>query len=428
VTLVCLMAFSAGLLLIAPYHFYSLALEEGISTDFLKISSFKKTFYKGGVFRQNRIDGASNSEDESLWQVLPFYNYILPLPQHHPVFLVIPRIEHYQVDKKEKLYLGFVFKDQRENELARFMSGDDLTFKMSLNKDKIFQLPVFKNKILRTSLEQVWKDMFLKDLHLPEIDGQNYFSSLKKVWDLSYSDLVYNLFILQMRLRYLPKGTTKISYIEKKKMGVVEVSDDDALDDEMEHKFTSEIFFMYDKGIIHKFKLRVQNDDSVIEAFRARIVKELKYEATTPDKAKFLHSLHQKLEYRKKIDQEGMVYMFSGWTHEMENEGFFRETIHFMHRGEDNQINLSPLMDYALSRWGTNFSPDPRTLVETPERKLKRLREEALNTEIKDESKREVSNTEGEFTSKKSKIDYLLKKAKEEGEDPNENDGVLIVE
>ena len=63
------------LVVIAPYHIYTLTLTEGLNTRFLQMDPTKSVFYDGNVVN---MGPPVNMDDEGLYQNFHFYHYELP--------------------------------------------------------------------------------------------------------------------------------------------------------------------------------------------------------------------------------------------------------------------------------------------------------------------------------------------------------------
>lgn len=78
------------LVVIAPYHIYTLTLTEGVNTRFLQMNPTKSVFYDGKVVDMKR---PTRMDDEGLYQTFHFYHFELPLPMNHLLFSLIPTIK-----------------------------------------------------------------------------------------------------------------------------------------------------------------------------------------------------------------------------------------------------------------------------------------------------------------------------------------------
>jgi hypothetical protein len=152
---------------------------------------------------------------------------------------------------------------------------------------------------------------------------------------------------------------------------------------------------------------------------------QLSYKASAKEDSIQIYNEYKKLNYEQRVDQEGMIYLFAAWTHNIDNESFLREMIKFLERGNDNNIHLQPLYEFAYKKYGSNYSDDVGNRKETAQKRLERKTKEELEKEIETERKRNVENIEGSFSSDEDKIKFFLQKAKDDGGNIDDKDNVL---
>lgn len=414
-TLVTIVLVISGYLLsMAPYHFYSLATEEGMDSSYLKISKQSSSYIKGGDYEWDRVEGVY-AEEQNIWKRFHFHNFEIPLPVHHPYFLVVPDMKTH-FDPPE---LGVRMLDHNKELLGSFHTKSDIAFVLPFETHKIFNLPAFKNYILMKKEKEIWKDLFYKDLSLKN------FSIFKPqiLTTAPYKELVYNLFLLNMRTKFFPEGANKISYFASRNIGVVEV--ELGTEAVVKDNYKEEYLYMLEGGTIHRVALRTKNFDLITEALRKRYLKQIKYKASTPEDSIPIYNEYKKLDYDQRVDQEGMVYLFAAWTHNLDNENFLREMIQFLERGKQNIVHLQPLYEYAYRKYGSNYSKDSGTLKETAQKRLERKTAEELEKEMDVERKRNLEDIEGNFSSDEEKIKFFLQKAKDEGGNIDDEESVL---
>jgi len=152
-----------GLLLarLLPFHFYGLALEEGIDSDFFKLKVLPKKYLDVAEYKYER-DDHSFKEDENMWKTLHFTNYLTPFPVHHPLILVIPLIE-LRGPRLEKV--GLKYFNHSDKEITTIYTKiNSSKFKLGLENSKLLSLPIFKNYIEKIPLKTVWIDLFSKEV------------------------------------------------------------------------------------------------------------------------------------------------------------------------------------------------------------------------------------------------------------------------
>lgn len=410
-----LMAAALCLVAIAPYHIYTLTLTEGVSTRFLVMRPSTPVFYDGQKFDffvdENHID------DKNLFSTFHFSNFELPMPLNHPLYSLIPTIKIEGSGPR----LGASFLDGKGMEIFSFMLEKNYKLETISGDQKLFLLPVFKNHISRKSEEEVWRDLFSKKLSLPSNVGKSFYQSLLALKEVSYSDLVYNLYILYNRTHLFPKNIKKISYDSATNHGLIELPSDDP-------KFKVERLFLIEKGIIYSLTIRTKIINAAAENYRNRILKETVYKDSTTDSAIPIYAQYKNISYGHRVDQQGMTYLFAAWSHDLSNREYIRVIIMFLERGKSNLKFLKPFYEYAFKRFGSNLSSDNEFLLETADEKLKRRMKEELEGEVRKEERQNNPKYEGNFSSPEEKIKFYLQKAKENKTNSDDSDKVLIQE
>lgn len=398
----------------APYHFYSLAISEGINSSYLKLGESSSPIIKGGDYDWNRVEGVY-AEEQNVWKRFHFHNFEIPLPVHHPYYLVVPDLRA-NYDPPE---MGVRMLDQSKNFRASFHTKSKRDFILAFETHKIFNLPAFKNYILKKSQEEIWMDLFKKDLTLKDFS----FSDLEVLSSAPYKELVYNLFLLHMRHKLFPKDLVKVSFFGPRKIGVVEVQED--TDSIIKDKHKIEHMFILERGTVHRVVLKTKNYDLITEALRKRFFKQIKFKQSNPEDSIPIYNEYKKLRYDQRIDQEGMIYLFAAWTHNLDNENFLREMIQFLERGKENIVHLQPLYEFAYRKYGSNFSTEGDVRKETAQRRLERKTAEELEKEMEKERRRNLDLVDGKFENDEEKIKFYLQKAKDEGVNLDDAESVL---
>jgi hypothetical protein len=413
--LVGLVAGAAYLITIAPYHIYTLTLTEGVNTKFLKMENSKKELLDGSfvdLANTPHLDGS-----EGLYSVFHFTNFLISIPVNHVVYSLIPsiKIEHKSVK------LGALFLDVKNRELFSFMAEKLVPFEMTSGEQKLFLLPYFKNYINNKSNETIWKDIFSKKLSLPANTGKSFFESLGQLQKISYSDLVYNLYILYNRHLILPKDVVNLQFDENSSVGLVE------LDSHTPNIKLEQIFFIKN-GLIYSLKIKTKILSPSSMAFRANVLRNIQLKLSSPDSAVALYAQYKNISYANRIDQKGMTYLFMAWSHDIENISYVRVIISFLERGKENLKFLQPFYTYAYKKYGTSLSNDKNLIMESASEKLKRHMSEDLEAETRKNELEKSANFEGSFASPDEKIKYYLDKSKENKKNSDDDSGILLIE
>ncbi|GEM_PF-622121 len=394
----------------APYHFYNKALYSGIDSRFYKIGKTSDTFHKGSYYNIDPMKSVS-SEAKDLWETFHFVDFEIPLPVRHPMFVLLPLIER----RKDRPVLGAVFKTRGGQEVSSFKVLESFKFDKRVEHHKLLELPFFKNYLLTIDDKVLWKDLFTRDLNIPsgKLFDLNFWKSL---WRISYQELVYNLYILQLRSEFFPHNATNLSYYTNKSFGVIELVDGHKLELGLEEIFRTEIFYVYRNGFIHKFFLKTRHDHLISDSIRKRMMNTLEYKPSDEASSIEIYARYKALPYYKRVSQEGMIYLYAGWSHVTGKKEFLKEMIQFLERGNNSYSYLAPLYDYSFKQFGTNFSIIKDNLKESANERVKRkaLEEERRQDDTIKNSK--SSDFDGDFENEDKKVEYFLKKAKESDE------------
>jgi hypothetical protein len=363
------------------------------------------------------MDGLSG-ESKKLWESFHFNNFNLPLPVRHPMIEMIPIVER----RKEVPILGAKFKVRNKRVIASFKVLESFKFDRKIKHHKIFELPFFKNYLLKIEDKKLWKDLFTKDINLPvgEFSDKKYW---EKLWQIPYQELVYNLYILILRKQFLPENAREIAYFTKKGFGVVELVNVEKLDLGLEEIFRKEMIYVYDKGFVHKFLITSRFENIISESIRIKFMSTLTYEPSDESSSIEIYARYKELPYQRRITQEGLTYLFASWSHVTSKKEYLKEMIQFLERGSMNYEILSPLYDYSYKVFGSNFSIIRNNLKESATEELKRkIQEEEAQERKKIESlDDDQAQVDGEFSNDEEKVEYFLKKAKESADEEQEN-------
>jgi len=402
------------LVVIAPYHIYTLTLTEGVNTRFLQMNPTKSVFYDGKVVEMKR---PLRMDDESLYQTFHFYHFEIPMPMNHLLFSLIPTIKI----EPARPRLGARFQNGKNAELFSFMLEKPYKFETTSGDQKLFTLPIFKNYISRKSSDEIWGDLFQKELSLPSNEGESFFESLVSLRKVSYKDLVYNLYVLYNRRFVLPATTQEFSFYKERNMGIVKLPSDDP-------KILVERLYIIQEGLIYPLVIRTRMSDVPAMNFRNKFIREINYKSTSTDSAISIYARYKQIPYGQRIDQQGMTYLYSAWSHDPENRDYIRVIILFLERGKLNLKYLKPFYEYAYKKFGSSLSTASGFLNETAGETLKRRITEELEVEVKKETERKAANFEGQFANPEEKIKYNLQKAKDNKINSDESDKSLSIE
>lgn len=409
ILLVLLVGFSYLGALIVPYHFYKLALNDGISSKYLNLKSMQPQYYKAHpykILRTKEISAGSSSE----WSNLHFGEFIVPFPMEHPQFIIVPYFEKFG---DEHLF-GYRLVDHRYRDIVKVVFLAPLEYKLELHHHRLFQMPLFKNYILEKELDKVWRDMFERDL--------SQSSYLNGLWSRPFPDnlnimatpikeMVYDLFILSMRERLLPSELEKISYWEELDRGLLEVTDDESRAGRGK-SFSQEILMVRKDNLVHPILIRTKLETVEAQAYRERFLRTLELKKSMKHSSVAIYSEYKKLDYSAKMEQGGMALLYAALSHEKGSRAFLREMIQFLERDKSDKVILDSLYDYAYALFGSSFSTT-NNLKETAQEKLQRGIEEEEKAEAEQMRRLQIADESEQFGSSDEKVRRYLRKAKD---------------
>lgn len=385
--LITLIIMAISLLAISPYYLYNEILKNKHESTWYFHPEFKKEF----LHPKRPVEGDSSElGNDDLWSKFHFMDVVLPMPVQNPFFYVAPILAY---DKKlKRTDFGLKLYNEGGREISKIFFVRNRLFPNVRKSQKIFKLPLVKAELDKYSKDQIWKDIFTKD-----IDG----------WNIPFSQMVYNLYLIQLRSKILPVSTLSYSLVKGTSSAIIEL--------ESKNKdYTSEMILTYSRGLIYSFVLQTERDNKEADLVRYKLLNETRFRGGSESLAKILYLEYKNLEYRDQIDHKGMLYLLSAWTHSSDNKRLLIEMIERLEKGYKNQKQLEPLYSYALKRYNSTFTTRSiEDLNISDEVRLKRnieIEETAYEKKLKQEAPKPVIRRR-ELT-EDEKLKALLKEAK----------------
>jgi hypothetical protein len=409
------------LVFMAPYHLYSTIITEGVTSDIVKIEKQQKGLKSTKRPEFQNVVGQF-LEDESRWQVFHFRDYHVPFPIRNPLFKVIPYIKWDNINKKDRqIPLGAKVLDSKNQIVFSFIDHKEVKYSYDLEDRKIFQLPFFKNLVLENQAEKIWKEIFTLDLSNTARRNAGLYETFLNARSISYRQLVYNFFIYHMRIKIkdmVEEGTIKsFSYFTDKSLGIVEISSDDP-------KMRREIVFTLKDGVINTFDMKTRKWSLEGKAIRNRFFKNFRYKLSTKDSSDIIYAGYKNLSYDRKIDFEGMAFLYASWSHVVDNKEFLEVMIGYLERGRENSKHMDDLYNYAFEKFGSTFSSIMYRKKENPMRMLERKiseEEQKRTKRLKDKKMIVPDNFENDYDEE----EYNLIKAKEDPAIDDRDEGII---
>lgn len=327
-------------------------------------------------------------EYPELWKDFPLRSTMLPLPVRHPFFVTVPILDFDKKAKSLNLGISFLGPSGRENSrIYALPTGLQKDYTSGLD---LFKLPYVKNRLVSKNPDDVWKDVFTKEL-VPE----------SKPLD----EMIYDLYLLYIRSKLLPKETVRYGLISGSAKGVIELESRDK-------DYSMELVMIQDRGSLYSFVIRTEKNNEESKKLRSKFLTTITFSPPDTDMSRILYTEFKSLNFTRQVDQEGMLYLFSAWSQDTANEDLVKEMIFYLERGSKYPKHLNTFYRYAIAKYGKTFTTrDVFTEQNDPEIALQRKIElEAIGKtrDLKDNA----VDTRPELTPDERMNEYL-KKAKQ---------------
>ena len=414
----CLIGFLIlGSIPFAPYFFYKKILDEGYQSRLVSITVKKRALLKGKEISLSKIEQNVLESNKDKWKRFHLKNFILPFPVYHPVYNLIPVV----MKRKSSREPGARFVNNKGIFLGQFFSGEKISLNRPFKNQKLYSLPIFKNFLLKISDKKIARDIFSKDI--TPFRGEGFSKkTINRILQGNMYEYVYNLFLLEIRRNVIGNIFDGFYYDRERQLGVV------ILPKNEEVEFREIKLFIFNRGYFRTLFVRYDDTKKEGRNLKLRILNALEYKPTNERMAKIIYKKFKDLTFKEQISSKGTVFLFSAWSHLLNNKGFVREMIQFLERSKRNNLVLQELYRYSFKEFGTTFSKREGFLKETQMIKLKRKIEKEEEEFIQKERDREVILPVEKFTDKKEKIKTYLEEAKAEGSNLDEEDEELVVE
>lgn len=327
-----------------------------------------------------------------LWREFPLRNTLVPLPVRHPLFQTIPIVHANSQKQLDKV--GMIIASAQGRDLSSI-----ITLPRTVHQDyslgqELFKLPFVRNRILKISPDQMWKDIF---------------SHTIKVESKSMDEMIYDLYLLHVRSKILPKETLRFGLIKNDQIALIELASPDK-------DYMLELVLTFDNGNIYSYVLKTEKNSKDSRKLRSKFLNSISFMPMDPAMGKILYTEFKQLNYARQVDQEGMLYLFSAWSQEVENVDLLREMIFYLERGKLNLRQLKTLHRYALAKYGKTFSNKSMAdESDDPELTLRRKIEIEDQQRKRAFEKEKAKTPEAAELSPDEKMNLYLKKAKEQG-------------
>jgi len=385
----------------ATAHFYYTIFKEGVESEYIKISATDKNILFG--IEKSVHDKSIN---QNIWKNTHVKNFKVPVPFSHPLVYVVPHAV-YRYDHSE---FGFSYQSMSGAEVFNFFEEKQELFKTEIDRNKLFSIPVVRDVIYDKSVKKIFRDLFARDIFfghqtIPELTKNLYLKILKSDW----KDLVYNLFIYKLRVMYFDyENIEQISWDSEHSVGIISF-----IKDKTGEK--NNILYFLQEGMIYKVRIRYKDWNGQSKKIRSLFISNIEFANSREDASISIYGDYRLLDFKKQTGHDGMVFLFSAWSHHHEDHKFLKEMIHRLERGKGMNEQLRVLYKYSLSRYKRTFSS--KEDVREEDSTYYKIEDQAL-LEVEEsisKEQRQLKNyqqmEETDFNSAEDKMDYYLDEA-----------------
>lgn len=332
-----------------------------------------------------------------LWKEFPITNIRIPLPVRHPLYATVPFLQGQSA--KVDPHVGMILLDPTGREQSRVYAIPVNLMKDQTQGQELFKLPFVKNRILKLPQDKLWQDIFKHEIVAKS---------------KSIDEMIYDLYILHLRSKVLPKSTKKYGLLKDDK-ALVELESEDK-------DYRIELVMTNNNGSVYSYVLKTEINNEESLKLRSKFLETIKFNPIDPAMGKFLYTEFKQLNFARQVDQEGMLYLFSAWTQEFSNIDMFKEMIFYLERGRNNSTQLRPLYAFAVKNYGKSFTTKS-IFSDTDDQEIALQRKIELEKIEKDQdAQREKEKTpERPDLTPDEKMNEFLKRAKEEGDTKSED-------
>lgn len=373
-----------------PYAKYSGWASGEKKDKYFSISGFKKMYLKPPALAEIP---AYQEEYEQLWKDFPIRNALLPLPTRHPLFQTIPIIDLKGNSKTP--HLGMAIANSSGREISRIYTLPVSIYQDHSQGQDLFKLPFVRNRIRKIPLDKLWSEVFSRDVVI----------GMKTI-----DEMILDLYVIHLRSKILPPQTQSYGLIKDGKVAMIELASKDK-------DYRIELVLSQRSGNIYSYVLKTEKNSNESKSLRSKFLQKIDFTPMDVAMGRILYTEFKQLNFARQVDQEGMLYLYSSWSQEVENLELLKEVVFYLERGRRYSEQLQPFYRYAIKRYGKSFttrsifsnSDDPNVVLQ---RKI-----EIENLEKKHEADKSKTQAAEILTlTPDERMNEYLKKAKEKGD------------
>lgn len=380
-----------------PYKMYSDWVQGREWNKYYMIRDYQKSHLNPNVLEETLV---YKEDYPQLWKPFQLRNSLVPLPTRHPLFITIPVVE--LKHKSAPPVIGMIIAGPNKREISTIY-----TLATNLSQDytrgqELFKLPYVRNRIMKIGQDELWKDIFSKEII---------------VKDKSFDEMIHDLYIIHIRSKLLPAGTLSYGLMKDGK-ALVELSSKDK-------DYKVELVMTKQGQRIYSYVLKTALTDPESVKLRSKYLNSISFSPIDPDMGRIIYTEFKTLNFARQVDQEGLLYLFSAWTQEIDKFEILKEMIFYLERGRSNNQQLKALYKYAFQKYGKTFTTR-NILTESDDQDILLQRKiELEDIEKKYAAEKALTKTpELIEMSPEEKMKVHLKKAKEDG--PTESEDMTV--
>jgi hypothetical protein len=227
-----------------------------------------------------------------------------------------------------------IIQDPKGREISRVYTLANTLYKDHSRGQELFKLPYVRNRILKKSLDELWKDIFSYKIQVKE---------------KSLDDMIYDLYILHLRSKILPKDAIRYGMVQNGKLALVELTSADK-------DYIVEVVLSQTGGSIFSYVIKTEKENSESRKLRSKFLETIVFSPVDESLGRLLYTEFKQLHYARQIDQEGMLYLFAAWSQQLDNVDILKEMIYYLERGQNTKKQLQALYTYAFKKYGKTFT------------------------------------------------------------------------
>jgi hypothetical protein len=340
------------------------------------------------------------------WKTIHFQNFDILLPLKNPEIYFLPT--PLWVDGQN--ILAGEYYHRNNIKMLSFQIRPVTTLKFDHFGQKFFrEVPYAREALKKKTEEIIWQDLLKVDLHVEIPQGWFDPDSVMRYWDLWHEvggqQLVYNYYLMIVRNQLL-KDMQADNFVSSPDQSflVFDKNEKQGLSEGLRRERM--VFYLNQK--IYSLELISDFKDQEAQKLREVFLSNFRFNPTNENETISLYAQFKNLSYELKLDAVGLVYLYSAWSHSVNNKKILQEIILYQEKNKDNFRFLRPFYEYTRNRYGNTLS-DQVTEFDDAETKLKKN----IGTEIQAENK-DLKVSEIEKLKPIEKAEYFLEKAKKE--------------